>query len=124
MQLPQSLLHSVLQLLQSWYAVDRVRVSPTAGRLLGLRADDRVLIRDNVFTVVSRQTIASQEGVRLTYQLKSDDGAADLEVESNASYTRQLAELSTKNGTTTIYEDEIVELGRSVETSGNPHCHD
>ena len=124
MQLPQSLLHSVLQLLQSWHAVDRVRVSPAAGRLLSLRADDRVLIRDDVFTVVSRQTIASQNEIRLTYQLESDEGAADLEVKSDSSCTRQPAELSTKNGTTTIYEDEIVELGRSVETGGNPHCHD
>jgi hypothetical protein len=124
MKFPQSLLHTVLQLLRSWYAVDRVRVSPTAGRLLSLRADDRVLIRDDVFTVVSRQTIASRDGIQLAYQLESDDGAADLEVNSDSSCTRQPAELKTKHGTTTIYEDEVVELGRSVETAGNPHCHD
>ena len=117
-------LRSVLQLLRSWYAVDRVRVSPTAGRLLGLRADDRVLIRDDVFTVVSRQSIASRDGIQLAYQLESDDGAADLEVKSDSSCTRHPAELRTKNGTTTIYEDEIVELQRSVETAGNPRRHD
>jgi len=115
---------SVLQLLHSWYTVDRVRVSPAAGRLLSLRADDRVLIRDNVFTVVSRQTVASRGGMRLTHQLESDDGVADLEVISNLSCTRHSAELRTKNGTTTIYEEEIVKLGRSVETAGNRHCHD
>ncbi|MDG1898099.1 MAG: hypothetical protein P8J37_24620 [Fuerstiella sp.] len=118
-KLTQSLLHSVRQLLRSWYTVDRVSVSPTAGRLLSLRVDDRVLIRDDVFTVVSRQTIASRHGIRLVYQLASSDGAADLEVESDSSCIKHLAELRTKNGTTAIYEDDIVELGRSVETAGN-----
>ena len=95
-----------------------------AGRLLRLRADDRVLIVDDVFTVVSRQSIASRDGIQLVYQLESADGAADLEVTSDSSWTRHPGELRTKNGTTTIYEDDIVELQRSVETVGNPHCHD
>ncbi|MCP4788102.1 MAG: hypothetical protein GY903_18420 [Fuerstiella sp.] len=124
MKLTQSLLHSVLQLMRSWYAVDRVRVSPTAGRLLSLRVDDRILIRETIFTVVNRQTIASRDGIRLTYQLTSDDGNAELSVEPDSAGTNYVSELTTDNCTTTIYEDDIIELGRSVETAGNPHCHD
>ncbi|HIF01492.1 MAG TPA: hypothetical protein EYG03_28195 [Planctomycetes bacterium] len=120
----RSLLHSVLQLLRSWYAVDRVRVSSSSGRLLSLRVDERILIRGNIFTVVNRQTIASREGIRLVYQLTSDDGGARLSVEPDSSGTTHVSELTTNNSTTTIYEDDIVELGGSVETAGNPHCHD
>ncbi|MEO2016477.1 MAG: hypothetical protein ABGZ53_19135 [Fuerstiella sp.] len=120
----QSLLHSVLQLLRCWYAVDRVRVSPTEGRLLSLRVDDRILIRGDVFTVVNRQTIASRGGIRLAYQLTSDDGEARLSVNPDSAGTSHVSELITHDTTTTIYDDDIVELGRSVETARNPHCHD
>lgn len=124
MKLTKSIWQSVLQLLRSWYTVDRVRVSPTAGRLLSLRVDDRILIRGDVFTVVNRQTVASRDGIRLAYQLASEDGRARLSVEPNTSGTSHVSELMTNDSSTAIYEDEIVEFGRSIETAGKPHCHD
>ena len=124
MRLIKSLFQSVLQLLRSWYTVDRVRVSPTAGRLLSLQVDDRILIRGDLFTVVKRQTTASRGGIRLAYQLESDGGGARLSVESATSGTSHVSELRTNNGSASIYEDEVVELRRSVETVGNPQRHD
>ena len=124
MRFTQSIWQSILQLLRSWYSVDRVRVSPTAGRLLSLRVDDRILIRGEVFTVVRRKTTASRGEFRLVYGLDSCDGKAKLCVVPGASGTSHVSELMTNNGSTAIYENEVVEMGRSIQTVGKPQRHD
>lgn len=45
MKLLRLVADQVFALIRSWYCVDRIRVSPSAGRLLGLRNGQTILIR-------------------------------------------------------------------------------
>ncbi|WP_145417059.1 hypothetical protein [Planctomycetes bacterium K23_9] len=81
--------HSVCGLIRSWAGRDRIRISPTQGRLLGLRPSDRLLIGQAVFTVQSREVNRQT----VVYQLV-DDGSAcqvtDYQMTDNESTDYQL----------------------------------
>jgi hypothetical protein len=74
----RSLLRCVGDLLRSWWQVDRIRVSPNAGRLLRLRPGNIVCIADRDIEVVSRSVSQSPSGPSICYRCRSADGSAQL----------------------------------------------
>lgn len=59
-----------------WFCSDRIRISPTQGRLLGLSSGDRLVIGNEVYRVSSR----SHERQRVLYELHNEDGTCTLRV--------------------------------------------
>ncbi|MGB7343028.1 MAG: hypothetical protein WBD20_02345 [Pirellulaceae bacterium] len=51
-------MNSIIQLIgtviRSWVGGDRIRISPTQGRLLGLKPGDRLVIRNEIYCVRTR----------------------------------------------------------------------
>jgi hypothetical protein len=74
----RSLLRCIGDLLRSWWQVDRIRVSPSAGRLLRLQPGNIVGIADRDIEVVSRCVSQSPSGSSICYQCRSADGSAQL----------------------------------------------
>lgn len=69
MRLMRQLAVELLALIRSWYAVDRIRVSPSTGRLLGLRNGQTILIRGEPALVRSCIVRMCDQDTRLEYSL-------------------------------------------------------
>lgn len=67
-------------LLQSWWRTDRIRTSPTTGRILALHTGDRFLLMNQIWTVTSRdiKCCESSARVRLGIRCESEHQAAEL----------------------------------------------
>ena len=68
------LVRDLLRLLSRWWRVDRVRVSPTEGRLLRLEPPCILRIGDRVLEVVRRKVGQTPDGAYVEYDC--DDGAS------------------------------------------------
>ena len=67
-------------LLQSWWRADRIRTSPTTGRILALHTGDRFLLLNQIWTVTSRDVKCreSSASVRLGIRCESEHQIAEL----------------------------------------------
>ena len=67
-------------LLQSWWRADRIRTSPTTGRMLALHPGDRFLLMNQIWTVTSRDIKCSESAasVRLRILCESENQTAEL----------------------------------------------
>ncbi len=67
-------------LLQSWWRIDRIRTSPTTGRMLALHAGDRFLLLNQIWIVTSRdiKCCESSTGVRLGIRSETENQTAEL----------------------------------------------
>ena len=67
-------------LLQSWWRADRIRTSPTTGRMLALHPGDRFLLLNQIWTVTSRDIKCSESAasVRLRILCESENQTAEL----------------------------------------------
>ena len=91
-----------------WYRVDRIRVSPTAGRLLSLRVGDRVVLKGDLFKVVQRQIDEAADAVQ--YVLNHPDGDAVLRITRVGNHFDGHAELWFLHQYETVADDELVVL--------------
>ncbi len=91
-----------------WYRVDRIRVSPTAGRLLSLKVGDRVVLKGELFKVTQRQIGDAADEV--TYVLNHPDGDAELRITRNGHDFDKHAELWFLDQCEGVMEDELVVL--------------
>lgn len=73
----RALLQQAGQLVAAWFSRDRVRVSPTTGRLLGLAPGDRLLLLCDLYQIAERIVI----GGRVVYRLQGADADAELIVQ-------------------------------------------
>jgi len=71
------LLRVLQRLILSWFGADRIRLSPTEGSWLRLHADDVVLIREMLFTVMDRNTMITPKVSRLDFQLRRSDETSE-----------------------------------------------
>ncbi|GAA5506960.1 hypothetical protein [Novipirellula caenicola] len=95
-------------LVVGWYRVDRIRVSPTAGRLLSLKVGDRVVLKGELFKVMQRQIGDAADQV--TYLLNHPDGDAVLQITRNGRDFDGKAELRHLDQCDEVAEDELVVL--------------
>ena len=102
---------TLFRLIRSWYGVDRIRISPSAGRLLRIRTGDRVLIRDTYYSVMSRTVTTGCEsgrgGTRVTSRLAGLQGDGVLRVELVTSF-QSVSWLQTADGTIDVFDDDVV----------------
>ena len=71
---------SFRSLLQSWWQTDRIRTSPTTGRMLALHTGDQFLMLNQIWTVTSRDIKCreSSASVRLGIICESENQTAEL----------------------------------------------
>ena len=67
-----------MQLLRSWWDVDRVRVSPVVGRLLRLRPPCVIAINGHAIEVVSRSVHQTPRGPSVSYDCRARFGPGRL----------------------------------------------
>ncbi|KAA1261377.1 hypothetical protein LF1_39240 [Rubripirellula obstinata] len=67
---------TIRDLIAAWYYTDRIRVSPTTGRLLALQVGDRFVIRGESYEVLRREVDDTTNGTVLTYQLDGSQGGS------------------------------------------------
>ncbi|EMI16239.1 hypothetical protein RMSM_06846 [Rhodopirellula maiorica SM1] len=91
-----------------WYRVDRIRISPTAGRLLSLRVGDRVVLKGELFKVTQRRLGEAEEAVE--YVLKHPDGDAVLRIPSVGEHMEGYAEFLFLDHCEAVADDELVVL--------------
>lgn len=89
---------AVRNVLAEWWGRDRIRIAPTAGRLLGLRQGDRILLRDRLF-YVQRTCSCLQTDVFFCWVISEDERAI----------------LKTKRGEFGEATDSWLEVGGRVE---------
>ncbi len=67
-------------LLQAWWRADRIRTSPTTGRILALHTGDRFLLLNQIWTVTSRDIKCreSSASIRLGIRCESEPQTAEL----------------------------------------------
>ena len=81
---PTAIRHGLLGamriLLRAWWGSDRIRTSPTTGRMLALKTGDRFLLRDRIWIVTSRdiKCCESSAHVRLEIRNESENQSAEL----------------------------------------------
>lgn len=105
------LLRNVKELAQSWYAVDRIRVAPTTGRLLQLKVGNSILLRNQIYTVQERKLSHDHERGQVVFRLASSEGPAELTVPFNQGTVGEGTLLI--DGETTIVFDCDVVIRRS-----------
>ncbi len=71
---------AIRTLLRAWWGSDRIRTSPTAGRMLALKTGDRFLLRDRIWIVTSRDIKCRESSahVRLEIRSESENQSAEL----------------------------------------------
>ena len=60
---------ALTQLLQIWWAKDRIRVARSEGKLFRIRVGERLLIDDKIFHVISRREIETSVNAQVIYML-------------------------------------------------------
>ncbi len=70
--------HILLDCIRSWWRVDRIRASPTEGRLLRLHPPCFVVIGGRSFEIAHRVVGQDSEGPFVDYNVSSPDGPGRL----------------------------------------------
>jgi len=103
---------NLAQLVVSWWQVDRIRTSPSAGRLLRLQPPCVVVVEDRPAEVLARTVsrAASDSGrLTVTYDCRSALGACTLRLEVTPAGT--IAAICwTADGTERRIEEDAVEV--------------
>ena len=92
----------------AWWMTDRVRISPSSGRLLGLRPGDRFVFRCESFTVVEKFIQQTGTGHELVYQVGSSLGDGRLVVVRDGVTNTIIGELNVPTLKVAIFDSDIV----------------
>jgi hypothetical protein len=76
---------SLRTLLQAWWGSDRIRTSPTTGRILALRPGDRFLLMDQIWIVTFRDVKCRDSSARLRLGISSETRNQTAELNLRAS---------------------------------------
>ncbi len=99
---------SLRDLAAAWWMTDRVRISPSSGRLLGLRPGDRFVFRGESFTVVARSVQPTATGHELVYRVESSLGDGSLVVARDALANTTFGEVQLPTRCFPIFDSDIV----------------
>ena len=71
---------AIRTLLRAWWGSDRIRTSPTTGRMLALKTGDRFLLLDRIWIVTCRDIKCRESSahVRLEIRSESENQTAEL----------------------------------------------
>lgn len=71
---------AIRTLLRAWWGSDRIRTSPTTGRMLALKTGDRFLLLDRIWLVTCRDIKCRESSahVRLEIRSESENQTAEL----------------------------------------------
>jgi hypothetical protein len=73
-------IHALAGLLRSWWQADRVRVSPSEGRLLRLRVRSVIQVLGEPAVVVKRRVGHTEEGPYVVYECEGIAGSSEIHV--------------------------------------------
>ena len=76
---------SLRTLLQAWWGSDRIRTSPTTGRILALRPGDRFLLMDQIWIVMFRDIKCRDSSARVRLGISSETRNQTAELNLRAS---------------------------------------
>lgn len=108
-----AMVRSLVAFIQRWLQADRIRISPVEGRLLRLRAGQKMLLRDAVYHVRDVPSPDVTESQDLIIVLEGDHGVARLTVHRTASGGCAAAQLVAENGQSLdIFDDDVQLLQR------------
>ena len=97
-------------LIRSWNAVDRIRVSPTAGRLLGLQGGQTVLICGELVQVRSRTVRTCEHETSIEYILEHNGGECALTVFLADIAGRTSGQVAFGDRSVHVFDDDIAVL--------------
>ncbi len=104
----RDILKSAGRLFCSWFHIDRIRMSPTEGRLLSLQPGQRILLRQQVYAVCGPAAADPVDRQLLTIRLESDEGSASLDVQRASDGRFRSARLLDECGRfTDIFDDDV-----------------
>ena len=86
----RELVTDLWRLVQSWWNVDRIRVSPREGRLLRLQPPCILLVEGCPVEVLSRILGQSTRGLTIAYECRSAAGACRLTVQPAGNSTPEV----------------------------------
>jgi hypothetical protein len=102
------ILKSAKELFHGWFRSDRIRIAPTEGRLLSLQPGQRLLLRDNIYTVLGPTLANPANGCQVTIRLDSDQGPAYLIIQRTSIGRTNNARLMTEQGQfEDIFDDDV-----------------
>ena len=107
----QTILRALLRLLCSWWRVDRVRVSPTEGKLLRLEPPCMLRIGERVLEVVRRSVGQTPDGTYVAYTCEDNPGVCELRVFPVGLTHQPTVQLVTSESCTVLDADEIEVYG-------------
>lgn len=98
------------ELVQSWWQVDRIRISSDAGRLLRIPCPSLISIRGQPVEVQTRMVCQETAGARITYECHTSSGTAWLCIEVLPSATRRL--FWRESGYENLLSEDEIEIWR------------
>lgn len=101
------MLTTMKALFKSWYAVDRIRIFPTTGRLLSLNVGNSILLRDQFYTVQERRIHGDEAHQQAVFHLVHSDGDATLTVSLIAGNGGE-GRLARNGETSIVFECDVV----------------
>ena len=66
------------KLVRTWWRIDRIRIPPTAGRILQLRSGEAVVIRGQLFRITDRRIQPTRDGVHVQLVLQDEHSSGVL----------------------------------------------
>lgn len=111
----QQLVNPVRSLFESWHSVDRIRISPSEGRLLRLAVGDTFVLFDSLYTVEQRRVESFGDGYNVVYALLDPAGeVAQLLVDATASQT-SVGRLVSGSSDVFVYESDVTMLRKDSD---------
>ena len=101
-------IQSVIGFLVDWWQRDRIRISPTTGRLLSLRKGHRILLLERLFDVQAVQTLGPDD--LIVYTLNSDGESATLKIKRDDDGRALEAWLDWFGHCEPVFDDDVVVL--------------
>lgn len=124
-------LQEIGKLVRAWWRIDRIRIPPTAGRILQLCPGQIVLIRGQLFRITDRRIQPTRDGVHVQLILQDDHSsgvlltriaASDVSSSSVSSVAATgYSVLRTGHLESVIYDQDVVVVD-AAEPAGVPFC--
>ena len=103
-------LKSLQQLVVAWHQTDRVRISPSTGRLLGLKPGDRFVFRGESFAVTTRVVQQNETSHELFFEVASSLGDGKLSVVRDRVTEQITGALEVPTLNLSIFDSDIIPL--------------
>lgn len=115
----QQLMNPIRSLFESWHSVDRIRISPSEGRLLRLAVGDTFVLFDSLYTVEQRRVETCDEGYNVVYTLADSAGdIAQLSVDTTAGQT-SAGKLVSGSSDLFVYESDVTPVHKDCDRGLN-----